>query len=374
MIFTTTVGEQERLLVFKNGDYTHTLLPGKHFISPFLKTETFNTASPFLPTGNLDLYLRDAALASQLIVVDVPDNNIALHFENGRFKNVLTTGKYAYWKSITVHSFEIVDLNTTGVADNIDKALLSRPELANYIHVFNVEPHEKGLLFIDKKYVRELQSGAHIFWKGTKPLAVLKADMRQQQLDVSGQEIMTKDKVSLRLNFVSYYKLTDAYKVLIEIKDYQQQLYVLVQLGLREYVGALTLDEILEKKEQIGAFVTDKMQAQANGLGLELLYSGVKDIILPGDVKEIINQVLIAEKKAQANVIMRREETASTRSLLNTAKLMEENELLFKLKELEYVERISEKVSQISINGGGSQFLEQLKQVLLPLGNRNKEQ
>jgi len=73
-----------------------------------------------------------------------------------------------------------------------------------------------------------------------------------------------------------------------------------------------------------------------------------------------MNQVLIAEKKAQANVIMRREETASTRSLLNTAKLMEDNEMLFRLKEMEYMEKISEKVGEISLNGG-NQAMDQLR-------------
>ncbi|MEM6802841.1 MAG: slipin family protein, partial [Bacteroidota bacterium] len=89
---------------------------------------------------------------------------------------------------------------------------------------------------------------------------------------------------------------------------------------------------------------------------------GIKDIILPGDIKEIMNKVLIAQKNAQANTIMRREETASTRSLLNTAKLMEENEMLFRLKEMEYVEKISDKINNISLSGGG-QILDQLKEI-----------
>ena len=72
--------------------------------------------------------------------------------------------------------------------------------------------------------------------------------------------------------------------------------------------------------------------------------------------------VSIAEKKAQANTIMRREETASTRSLLNTAKLMEENTMLFKLKEMEYVEKIADKINTISLSGGG-QMIDQLRQI-----------
>jgi len=86
----------------------------------------------------------------------------------------------------------------------------------------------------------------------------------------------------------------------------------------------------------------------------------MKDIILPGEIREIMNRVLIAEKTAQANSITRREERASTRSLLNTAKLMEENEILWKLKEMEYIEKIADKVGEISISGG-SNILNELK-------------
>ena len=91
-------------------------------------------------------------------------------------------------------------------------------------------------------------------------------------------------------------------------------------------------------------------------------WGGIKDVILPGDMKDIMNQVLIAQKKAEANTIMRREETASTRSLLNTAKLMEDNAMLFKLKEMEYVEKIAEKVGDITISGNAG-ILNQLKEL-----------
>jgi regulator of protease activity HflC (stomatin/prohibitin superfamily) len=85
---------------------------------------------------------------------------------------------------------------------------------------------------------------------------------------------------------------------------------------------------------------------------------------LPGEVKEIMNQVLVAEKKAQANIIMRREETASTRSLLNTAKLMEDNQMLLKLKEMEYVEKIADKINSISLSGNGV-LIDQLRQIFV---------
>ena len=96
---------------------------------------------------------------------------------------------------------------------------------------------------------------------------------------------------------------------------------------------------------------------------VNFLTAGIKDIILPGEIREIMNSVLVAEKTAQANVISRREEVASTRSLLNTAKLMDENKTLFKLKELEYLERICEQVGEISV-GGSAGILEQLGKMM----------
>ena len=110
-------------------------------------------------------------------------------------------------------------------------------------------------------------------------------------------------------------------------------------------------------------FVFEKLKAKEKDLYIEITDAAVKDIILPGEIRDIMNTVLVAEKRAQANVITRREEVASTRSLLNTAKLMDENKTLYKLKELEYVERICENVGNINI-GSGSDVLTQLTSIL----------
>ena len=182
-------------------------------------------------------------------------------------------------------------------------------------------------------------------------------------MDITGQELLTADKVSLRVNFVCNYRITDYVRILTEIDDFEEQLHVTAQLALREYVGKYKLDEILENKEQMSEFITAKLKAKEKSLFLEIADAGVKDIILPGEIREIMKTVLIAEKRAQANVITRREEVASTRSLLNTAKLMDENKTLYKLKELEYVERICENVGNINVNGTGN-ILSQLTELL----------
>ena len=144
---------------------------------------------------------------------------------------------------------------------------------------------------------------------------------------------MTQDKVSLRISFVCNYRITDCVRILTEIDDYAGQMHVAAQLALRDCVGRQRLDDILANKDEISRYVFERLRAKQDKYFVEIADAGVKDIVLPGEIRGIMNTVLVAEKKAQANVITRREEVASTRSLLNTAKLMEENQTLYKLKE-----------------------------------------
>lgn len=99
------------------------------------------------------------------------------------------------------------------------------------------------------------------------------------------------------------------------------------------------------------------LQTQLPGSGLEISSLGVRDIILPGEMKTLLGQVVEAEKAAQANVIRRREETQATRSLLNTAKVMEGSPTALRLKELETLERVAERIDRISVFGGLDQVL-----------------
>ncbi|SHH97803.1 SPFH domain / Band 7 family protein [Chryseolinea serpens] len=352
-------------LVFKNGNYKNVLTEGAYWLS-FSETVMFyDMTKPFHPSLELNILLRDQALADLLTVVEVMDAEIALHYENGNFKSVLIPGRYAFWKGVVDYTFVKADLSKIEITEDININTLMRKEVQPYIRVFAVESYEKGILLIDGKLTKVLETGVYFFWKNAVVVTVLKADLRQLQMEVSGQEILTRDKAGLRLSFFAQYKVVDILKALIENKDFEKQLYVIIQLCLREFVGTLSLDELLEKKESIGAYMLESLKDKAAALGIEVRDCGVKDIILPGEMKEIMNQVLVAQKKAEANVIMRREETASTRSLLNTAKLMEENSMLFKLKEMEYVEKIADKINTISLSGG-NQVIDQLKDIFVP--------
>ncbi|MBP2655554.1 MAG: rane protease subunit, stomatin/prohibitin [Firmicutes bacterium] len=360
-----TIRDHERGLLFKEGNYRGVVKPGKHYIWPLLgiNIEVMDITKAFKVEGyDIELFLKDDVLREELEVVDIDDKKLAFHYVDGKFKEVLGTGKYAFWNVLKKHTFDIVDVSNPEISDSIDRNILASPQLRCDVAVYDIEPYMKGILFFDNKMQRLLEPGRHYFWLGSNKVDIIKVDMRKREIEINGQEIMTEDKVPLRFNFVCQYKITDAVKVVMEVKDYEQQIYVLLQLILREYVGTLKLDELLKMKQEIAAYVLKALKDKEQDYGAEFLFAGVKDIILPGEIKDILNTVLIAEKKALANVITRREETASTRSLLNTAKLMDENHTLYRLKELEYMERICDNIGNISLNGGG--LLEQLNSLL----------
>lgn len=351
-------------LVFKKEAYKRMLKEGVYWLWNE-DVMVYDMTKQFIAPVELNILLRDAELAEALQLVEVKDNEIALMYENGLLKQVLAAGRYTFWKSVVQYEFVKADISKIEITENIDKAVLLSKHVAPYVRSSSVENFEQAILFIDGKYMGVLQSGVYYWWKNSIAVHVGKVDKRMQQLEINGQEILTKDKAALRINGQAQYKVVDIEKALLQNKEYDKQLYVAFQLALREYVGGFSFDELLEKKESIAPYILKAVADKALALGVEVIGFGIRDIILPGDVKEIMNQVLIAEKKAQANIIMRREETASTRSLLNTAKLMEENSMLFKLKEMEYVDKIADKISSISVSGNGV-LIEQLKQIFVP--------
>ncbi|MBC7935257.1 MAG: slipin family protein [Rhizobacter sp.] len=351
-------------LVFKNGEYKKMLTAGKYWLWANEQVRIYDKPVSFIAPIELNILLQDKALVEQLIIVAVMDNEIALQYENGLLTKVLNPGRYAYWKGIVNYDFVIADISKIAIDEAISKATLQNRLLVNYVRTYNVDSYEKALLFVDGKYVQVLQPGVYYWWKNNTVITVAKADTRTQQMEINGQEILTKDKATLRLTAQAQYQVTDIEKAALENKEYERQLYVAFQLSIREYVGAYTLDELLANKDAIAPYILEATKAKAAVLGMEVYAFGIRDVILPGDIREIMNQVLVAEKKAQANSITRREETASTRSLLNTAKLMEENSMLWKLKEMEYVEKIAEKINNITVNGNG-QLIDQLKQIFV---------
>lgn len=355
------INENQRGMLYKNGNFLKMLMPGKYTIFPRLGQQIRLMAA----TGQINAspaeiasYLKDRAFAEETIGLEVPDDQIAIWFLDGRLSGCLQAGSYRFWNIFQKNSFEMLNisqLDTTGIPRQYFEQIPSKLFLK-----LEVNQGERGLLMVDGEIVRSLKGGTYYFWNALRNVTAKKYDLRVTPMEVSGQEILTADKVSLRLNFLCSYRITDPAGMETTLENPLLQLYSTVQLVLREYVGRFRLDELLEQKNEIAAFVLEKLRGEQARLYVEFVDAGLKDIILPGEIRDIMNTVLVAEKKAQANVIARREEVASTRSLLNTAKLLDENATLARLKELESLERLFDKVGYISVSNADG-LLNQLK-------------
>lgn len=364
MIKRITIQAYQVGLVFEKRKLVEVLQEGNFWIFGNKEVQIFEMKQSFVAPVELSLLLQNEVLASLLEVVEVADNEIALYFVNGIFKEVLATGRYAFWKGYNENKFIKADVSKVNITEQIPMTLLENLKLRVLVRKFQVMNYEKALLFVNGAFVRELAAGMYYFWNNAISVEVKTVDVRMQQMEISGQELLTKDKAALRINFFVRYQVKDVAKALVDNKDFDKQLYVLMQLALRAFVGGFTLDELLSRKDSLAKEIVAEASTKISDLGLIVSDAGIRDVILPGDMKEIMNQVLVAEKKAQANSIMRREETAAMRSMLNTAKLMEENEMLWKLKEMEYVEKIADRIGEITISGSGN-VISQLKEIFV---------
>ncbi len=362
---TVIINEKQKGLLFKNGKFVKLLHAGKVRCRRGYEIEIAELSAPLQSKiAHIDTLLQNEEIRSLTVTSEIGDEKLGLHYVNGNFLQIIPKGNYTFWNVYDKHEIKIVDVSSPIVDESVPKHVFQYAHSPYFIRI-DVLSYEKARLYFNNKLVEVLEPGTYFYWKNSVSLEYEKVDTRLTAISIDGQELLTKDKVGIRINFVTSYRITDFVKVETEVEDYEEQLHVAAQLALRDFVGKYSLDEILEMKEEMSRYVTEKLKEKEATLFVEIYNSGVKDIILPGAIREIMNTVLIAEKRAQANVITRREEVASTRSLLNTAKLMDENKTLYRLKELEYIERISENVGNINVSGSGD-LLTQLTSILRP--------
>lgn len=223
-----------------------------------------------------------------------------------------------------------------------------------------VEAYEKGLKFRNGRFVGLLDPGRYRVWRIFVKERVDKVDLRVRTLIVQGQETMTADKVTVRATALAKMRVADAAAAVLKVDNYAAQLYGDVQLALREAVAARTLDDLIAEKAVLGGRLLATVRLAATEYGVEVLEVGVRDLVLPGELKAQFVRVIEARKKAEAAQIERREEVAATRSLANTAQLLEKNPTLFKLKVLEALEKIAQGGAKVVLP---ADFLSEKKEV-----------
>ena len=331
-------------LLFRDGEFRGLLTAGTHwFFDPLgkVRVDVVSQRDPWLVHEKLDLIIKSGELAERAVVLDLKDHERALVWIDNRFSHVLPAGQYAYWTGQKQVRVEIVDIRPVRFEHEQFKVIVRSALASRVLDVSSVQRDHVGVLFIDGRYVDSLGPGEYAFWKGAADAKLVEVDLRETIVDVGGQEIMTADKVTLRLNAVVTYKVVDARKAVSQTDDVRQALYRDTQLVLRGVVGARELDLFLTDKDAVAKEIEDNVRRRAGELGLAIASVGIRDVILPGEMKDLMNKVTEAHKAAEANLIARREETAAIRSQANTAKLLADSPTLMRLRELEVLEKIA---------------------------------
>jgi len=358
------ISDNERGLLFRRDNFRAVLTPGTHWLIGRTRVEVHDISTAELDhrLGRFLMRAHGGKLAPHVDAVDLKAGEVGLVYQEGKLVDILAPGEFQlYWTGIVQTEVEILDIHEhfevardvlAQVADFRDRNERLALAGSTAVTCADVPDNHVGLLRVNGKLERELEPGSYGFWNFERKVAVQLLDCRLQNLEVSGQEILTKDRVSLRINLSASYRIRETHKVATLLGNYREYLYRLFQLALRESVGTRTLDELLADKDALNGAVSGACVSRASDYGFEIVDVGVKDIILPGEMKDILNQVVAAQKTAEANLIKRREETQATRSLHNTAKVMEGNPVLMRLKELEVLEKVTERIGHLTVFGG----------------------
>lgn len=338
------IRENQAGVRFHDGEFRGLLGAGTHwFFDPLRRVDVqvVSRRAPQFVHEQLDVIAASGELKGRATVVDLKDDQRGLVWVDGRFVTILPPGLFAFWTGPRAVRVEVVPAGR-GPFEHEDLKVVARwPMAPAHLDLHTIGRGCVGVLFLDGQFAETLAPGRYAFWKGVADVRLVEVDLRETAIEVGGQEIMTSDKVTLRLTVVVTYRVHDARKAVCAVDDVKPALYREAQLALRAIVGARELDALLTDKDALAREVEDLLARRAGELGLTVLSAGVRDVILPGDMKELMNKVTEARKAAEANLVLRREETAALRSQANSAKLLSDNPVLLRLRELEALEKIA---------------------------------
>jgi regulator of protease activity HflC (stomatin/prohibitin superfamily) len=176
-------------------------------------------------------------------------------------------------------------------------------------HVIIKDTH-RGLWYEDGVLKRLLEAGhykvpAHVdlgFYR-TPKVEVAIVDVRERDLTIKGQEILTADKVALRVSIIVQFKVIDPKAALHAVENYEDRLYSDVQLAARRSLASMPLEEILTNRNRLSEDIMRDVREAAAGYGVAILRADVKDLVFPGNLQEVMNRVLAAERMSEAQLV-----------------------------------------------------------------------
>lgn len=348
----------ERAFLVEDGRPVKYLAPGVHRVWAAFKEQRVEKVSTVGLLAELDELRLALVPAADLQVLTLAPHERGLVMKRGKPFLWLGAGVHQLWtveRQVDRATGAVTPLISVEVKDT--SAVEARPLTTDvaalakgrdYVEVTAPEG-SVAVRYVDGQLDTVLPAGRHAAWNTMRTVSMAVIDLREKVLAVNGQEVMTKDRVSLRLNLSATFKVKDAKRLAVVARAPDDVVYLAMQLAAREAVTTRTLDELLGLRDELSKVMTPAVRDRAEGVGLELIELGVKDVILPGEMKDLLNKVIQAQKEAEANVILRREETAATRSMAQTAKVLSENPLLVRLKELEAYKELATKVGQVHL-------------------------
>ena len=185
-----------------------------------------------------------------------------------------------------------------------------------------IKDTHRGLRYVDGVLTDILEAGRYeipayvkpAWWRQRKPkVEIVLVDVRERDLTIKGQEILTADKVAIRVSIIVQFRVTDPRAALHQVENYEDRLYSDVQLAARRSLASMTLEEILTNRNQLSEDILSDVQGSAATYGVAIMRADVKDLIFPGNLQEIMNRVLTAERLSQAQLVEARTKAETQR-------------------------------------------------------------
>ena len=190
--------------------------------------------------------------------------------------------------------------------------------------------YERGLRYVRGRFRGVLAPGQ--YWYVRLSTTMERVDVRPRFVSITGQEVLSSDGVTLKVSLAACYEITDPATAVNKVQDYQNALYLELQLALRDIIGSADIDSLLGNREDLSKRLLEMTRETAEKLGLTLISVGLKDIMFPGKLKEVFAQVVNARKEGLAALEKARGETAALRNLANAARTLESNPSLAQLR------------------------------------------
>ena len=176
-----------------------------------------------------------------------------------------------------------------------------------------IKDTHRGLWYEDGVLAKILEAGRyeipriprrHRLFRRKRPLVeVLLVDMRERDLTIKGQEILTADKVALRVSIIVQFRVVDPKLAIHAVEKYEDRLYSDVQLAARRSLASMTLEDILTNRNRLSEDILAEVKNTAASYGVTIQRADVKDLVFPGNLQEIMNKVLAAERMSQVQLV-----------------------------------------------------------------------